>query len=549
MGVDGNISRTPPLVGRVHPEGETVRSAYRLVAPLCAVAVAAVGVTACGSSESSSSDSDGKFTVALPADPGNLNPYSGAGLTRFVGRFAYDSLVNLRSDGEIVSGLAQRWDVRGATVRYTLADGATCADGSRLRASDVAAAYRYILDPSSKSQLLGLVVPPGLRVQADDAAGTLTMRLPAPDPFVLRKATQVLVVCRRALANPDSLQRGMSGTGPYRLVETVAGDHFTFERRDGYAWGPAGATSAELPRTVVLRVVRDQTTAANLIVSGALNAAQIAGADRDRVEGQGLFKVDVRGPAGQLYFNQDAARPGSDERVRRALTAALRLPEIGRVLTAGTGLPTRGLLTTDPTPCPGDPVAGSVPAYDADESAALLDEAGWRAGSNGVRSKDGKPLKLTFIFTPAEFGAAVASAAELAAEQWRSLGVETELKQVTDSQLNDVVLGSGDWDAGFVPIGWSLPDQLVPFFAGPTPPDGLNFAHVDNADYRRAVAAASRATGADGCRLWLDSERALFERVDAVPFTDGSTPVFGKGAEFAYSNSDMVPTSIRLTAR
>ena len=42
-----------------------------------------------------------------------------------------------------------------------------------------------------------------------------------------------------------------------------------------------------------------------------------------------------------------------------------------------------------------DAVSGNVPANDLDAAKAALDEAGWVAGADGMRAKDGTPLSLT----------------------------------------------------------------------------------------------------------------------------------------------------------
>ncbi len=45
------------------------------------------------------------------------------------------------------------------------------------------------------------------------------------------------------MADRASLASATSGTGPYVLTEAAPGDHYTYAVRDGYAWGPDGATT------------------------------------------------------------------------------------------------------------------------------------------------------------------------------------------------------------------------------------------------------------------------------------------------------------------
>jgi peptide/nickel transport system substrate-binding protein len=99
-----------------------------------------------------------------------------------------------------------------------------------------------------------------------------------------------------------------------------------------------------------------------------------------------------------------------------------------------------------------------------------------------------------------------------------------------------------------LPLTVSVPTQLVPFLSGPTPPDGVNFASIDNADYATSVQAASEVPGAEGCDDWAAAEEALFAHVDLVPFANTAVPIFGNGATFELSQNSLDPSSIRMLA-
>ncbi|WP_214319386.1 ABC transporter substrate-binding protein [Nonomuraea sediminis] len=505
-------------------------------AALCGLALLAAACSANGGQGSS----DGTFTMAIAADPDNLNPLaSSSAYTHAIGRFMYDSLVYLRPDGSITSGLATSWKQGPTGVTFTLGKGITCAGGTPLKPSDLAADFAYVTDPRNGSQLLGGNVPAGLKAKADDRAGTLTLTVTKPDPFLLRKTADVLLVCPRGLRDPGLLKRGADGTGPYTLSEAVADDHYTLVKRTGYRWGPGGLTSAEpgLPDKVVFKVVKNETTAASLLLAGQINAASVRGADRQRLEAAKLFTRQARAVLGEMFFNQAKGRPGADERVRRALATALDLPELAKALTGGTGLPTQSLVTVEPKACAGDSVTGNLPAHDPEQAKALLAQAGW--------GRNGKPLGLTLLYT-SELGARATATAELMAQRLRPLGIELTVKQAVRGEFAQIVFGSGDWDITLLPIGASLPTDLTPFVSGPTPPKGSNFAHIGNPDYERAVA---KAAGGGGCTDWLAAESALVRRVDVVPFADDTIPIFAGGARFEVVAGEVSPQSIRMTTR
>ena len=391
---------------------------------------------------------DGTFTMAMTSDPGTVDPYRNVLSLAEMGGLVYDSLVNRTADGEYVSGLATDWEVDDRSATFTLRDDVTCSDGSPMTAGQVAAALEFIKDPANASVLYGLLVPTTpFTVEADDGNGTVQVRMDQPFSFLLETIGQVPIMCAEGLENPDRLADESFGTGPFELTEVVPGDRYSFSRRDDYAWGPDGATTdvEGMPKSVVLRIVPNESTAANLLLSGEVNLALVQGADRDRLSAQGLESLELRQTLGELWFNQRDGRPGADTEVRQALTAALDLDELAAVSTSGHGDRAVGLVANEGNPCFADNVKGHLPEHDVDAAAQLLDEAGWVL-EDSVRTRDGEPLSIDLHYTPSDGEGGVA-AAELVAEKWKELGVEVELTSDSLNALNTVMFETGDFDA------------------------------------------------------------------------------------------------------
>ncbi len=118
-----------------------------------------------------------------------------------------------------------------------------------------------------------------------------------------------------------------------------------------------GAPTAPRPtrracrRQVEFRVIPNETTAANLLVSGDINAAQIVGPDAARL-------TDLQATSSQLvlgegWFNQAPDRVTADLAVRTALVQALDLDALANVASSGTGKRATQLAVVDPAPVPG----------------------------------------------------------------------------------------------------------------------------------------------------------------------------------------------------
>ncbi len=492
---------------------------------------------------------DGTFTTAIAADPGNLHPHLTAlAATRGVDTFMYDKLVHFTRDGEEKPWLAESWEVTPDSVTYTLAEGVTCSDGSELTAGDVAANFEFVVDPVNESPIRGVIVPVEMDVSYDDAQRTVTIAVPQPDPFLLHSTGELFIACRAGLVDPSQLASAGIGTGMFELTDFAVDDNYTFTRRDDYAWGPDGGAADEpgTPKTVTLRVIANESTAVNLFLSGELDAVSAQGPDRERLADQ-YESVETVGLVGELFFNQADGRPGQDDSVRQALAQALDYDELMSVITGGFGAPATALAVVAPQACPFDSVDGNLPEPDAEAAAGALDAAGWTPGANGVRSKDGQELTVNLVYNSAR-GDATAAAAELMVSTWTDLGVNASSRGMAPTEYNEVVFSTSDWDAALLPINLRLPNGLVPFLSGPTPPEGgVNLASIDNPEYDSAVAEATLVPGTDSCDLWMQAEQALFADNDVIAFANETIPLFLDGATLELGSDGVVPPTIRLT--
>src|SRR5690606_33170937 len=83
----------------------------------------------------------------------------------------------------------------------------------------------------------------------------------------------------------------------------------------------------------------------------------------------------------------------------------------------------------------------ALPAYDPAGAATLLDEAGWTVGDDGVRQREGERLALDAPYQLTTSGSQ--EGAELIAEAWTALGVETNLRGVNEGEMSEIFFGTG----------------------------------------------------------------------------------------------------------
>lgn len=531
-----------------------MRPVHQSALVVLSLSLAAAGLAGCGGGSSPSTGAsssanyvNGKtFTMSSAQDPGSLDPQMSAVDTLIqLNQFAYDALVGIDGKtGAPQPQLASSWNVTPTQATFQIKSGVTCADGAPFTAQTAADNIKFVEDPSNKSPLLGAFVPAG--VTASASGSTLKLKLSAPSPFLLSSISSLPMVCDKGLKDRSILKNTTDGTGPYVLSKAAANDEYDYTLRQGYTWGPGGTTTADagIPAKVVVKIVPNETTAANELLAGQLNAASIVGSDRTRLKGAGIASIDTPLIVGEQWYNEAAGHPASDPKVRLALTQALDLGQLQKVLTSNLGGPATQLAVVEPTGCQGNSVDGNVPAYDAAAAKATLAADGWTPGSDGILTKDGKKLSLSMLYDTS-LGNGGDAAAELAVQQWKAIGVQVTTKAQTETAMSNALFGTGDWDIAWEPLNINNPDQLIPFFSGPSAPKGTNFASIDNPTYTSTTTKALKEAGASGCDDWHAAEAALFKDADVVPFANNLLPTFVKGATLQIAG-DIVPTSIKM---
>lgn len=489
--------------------------------------------------------SGGTFRVAVVSDPGSLVPMTAVQPATWATiTYAYESLISIGPDGEIEPWLAEAWDESSTEVVFTLRDDITCADGTSFTAQTAAENISYHADPDNGSFYYGSLVTEA--VSATGEGQSLTVTSETNDPFLLVNVGQILMVCQSGLDDPDSLAEATAGTGLWVLDEVQPQTSYTFVKREGYTWGPGGVTSETegLPDAVEVQVIADGGTTANLLLSGDLNAAAIATADRARLESAGLDHAVRVNPIGEILFNEREDRVTSDPLVREALMIALDREEVGEVVTDGMSVPVTSLVNQPPLTCVEAEPAWTLPETDLERAGDLLDEAGWTLGDDGLRSRDGEPLAVKFIYDGGT--ASHAASAELVAQTWDALGVTTDLSGNDATAWSEQLYQTFDWDLGWVQIAPGDPVVLSLFFGATPEEGGLNFMFVDNPDYDAFAEQARQASSQEeACDLWNQAETALIERFDVFPLAYAGMPTYMSGAVFEQS-SNIIPTSIRM---
>jgi peptide/nickel transport system substrate-binding protein len=497
-------------------------------------------LAACGSSTSSSGSAGagkpgGTLTMGIPAPPDTLDPgATGLALTLLLSMAMFDPLVWwLPGQGGVgsrfVPGLAESYSVSPDASVYTfkLRKGVTFHDGTKFDATAVKATYDHVVDPATKSKSgLGALGPYKETKILDPY--TVEIRFTEPNASFLHQQA----AGNFGIASPTALKKygptGFGnhpvGTGPFKFVSYQTGDQLNLEKNPDYKWGPAiygPAGPAKLDK-LVFRIVTDDSGRYNALQSGQLQIAMglppndISAAKQSGTYNQ-LTVQSIGTPAG-LPINVTKA-PTDDLRVREAIMYAVDQEKLVKDVLFGVDVAAHSVLTPI-TPGYSKESAGLY-SYNPAKANALLSQAGWTMGSNGVRTKNGKQLALNVIlFSNAGFELPT----QFIVSELGKVGftAKTAVQPFATAQAS---FNAGQHNLGAFGYYGTDPYLLNIWVNSNAIKSGFNWSHYDNPKVDSMIAKAN-ATADDAARAAMYEQVCMTLMKDAIylPMWDVNEP-------------------------
>ena len=291
-------------------------SRRRFLEGLAAGSVAGAGLLA-AARKAAAKKKGGTLTVGMPNDWNTFDPHNLAFANFTLQQNLYDTLIRYDQNLKPLPGLAERWVVApdGQSVTLTLRKGVKFHSGKDLTSADVVKNFEKAADKDRGHQH----VPGGDQRGRGHRAG----RRHRPRSSSRRSRPRCTTSSRRwrssSPAAMDSLKNRGSGTGPFKFVEWVPGDHTTLERNTAY-WNQ-GTPWAD---RVVFKVFSDSDAMVAALQSGICDLI-ISVPPKDTARLAKEFNM-VRGTPGALTYEVrvNGAKPPFDKKeARQALHYAI----------------------------------------------------------------------------------------------------------------------------------------------------------------------------------------------------------------------------------
>lgn len=281
------------------------------------VSQAVEGQTSQNGAGQTKDDSKASVTVACAAEPDCFYPYHKEKTTNMdevpILHNVYESLIKLGPDNEQLPLLATEWELSEDSLTYTLKlrDDVSFSNGDHMTAEDVKFSLDSAVGISAGKSMLANYESTEI---IDDY--TIKIHLSAPyAAFINTLASRYALIVNKTLfeeIGQEAYDAAPVGTGPYKFVERVSGDHILLEANEDY-WG--GVPSI---KSVSFAIMSDTNTQLislengdiDVLINGNPSILQNLKSDKIKYEMKDASTIDnfrfncAKGPAADINFRK-----------------------------------------------------------------------------------------------------------------------------------------------------------------------------------------------------------------------------------------------------
>lgn len=364
--VTGAVGLSMPALVSCSDDGDSPEPASSLSATATATATA----------NGRRGPSKGEIRIAEPFLPASLDPDSGTASFNLMSLGIAESLMRYTSTLQVEPWLAKSLDrVDEMTWRVTLRDDATFTDGTKV---DAQAVQLSLTRSMEKQAAVSDLLPKGTAFTADGAV--LTIVTPSAVGLMARNLAAANLAIKKTANDKDFIF-----TGAFKVNAFTARETIDLEAYEGYRGGPAAI------KTLRARQVADTGARSLAAQAGDVEIAQaLLPSDVQKLRTANLNVFSVPWARQHMIILNVKQAPLDDVAVRRAFSLAVDREALVKGVLEGIGAPAYGIAPEDIGFKNIIRTQKSGPA----EARSVLDAAGWKPGSDGIREKDGKRLSF-----------------------------------------------------------------------------------------------------------------------------------------------------------
>ncbi len=457
----------------------------------------------------------------------------------------FDSLWRMDPKGNYVPNLAAEIPTQtnggiskdGTLFTVKLRKNAKWHDGQPFTAKDVVFHWQTILNPKVRVHTTSGFDQIASMWTTDDF--TVKFKMKETYAPILVTLSDMYIVPEHILSKSPDINKDEFntkrpiGTGPFKFVEWVMGDHVTLEANRAYHGPGPYLDRVNFKFTPDLNVLFTQLQTGEVDIFGQQGIPADLFSDVKKLPNVKAFATPS--------YTWEAICPNMllplfhDKRVRQAIYFGMdKKPIIDKVylgveLEAETYIP--------PMSWAYNPKVKGYHKYDPEKAKQLLEEAGWKVGPDGIRVKDGKRLTIENACTAGNQQREQTQ--QILQQQWRNIGVELAINNKPAAVLfgefyrmskfqtifNGMPVAGGDPD-----ITFRLDSKYIPAKGGM----GRNSVAYENPKVDQLCEAGAREMNREKRKkIYWDLQEIL---VDELPYLPMFHYVMLRGAQTRVQN-------------
>ncbi len=371
----------------------------------------------------------GSITIAQGVEPPGLDPTTAtsAAIPRVVYSNVFEGLAKIDRNGKIAPALAREYKISkdGKEYTFVLRGGVRFHDGKPFDAEDVKFTFERLMDEKTGTahreyykdiDSVQVVNSHTVKIKLKNVNSMFLFNLARPDSVIVNKQAA------------DKIKSAPVGTGPFKFVEWMPGDHITLTK-----FGDYHRKGIPYLDKVTFKFIGDPSAQIASLKAGDIDviAYDVSPENALLLEKDPKFKVFNGYTTSKVILSTNNSRkPFSDVRIRRAMAHAIDRRALIKGAMSGYGIPIGSHMD------PGNPYyidLTSAYPYDPQKAKQLLTEAGYPNGFEAV-------IKLPERYAYAR------RTGEIIADMLSQAGIKLKIELTEWGQWIDRVFNNADYD-------------------------------------------------------------------------------------------------------
>ncbi len=277
-------------------------------------------------------------------------------------------------------------------------------------------------------------------------------------------------------------------SGPFKMSESVPGNHYTVVRNDNYFLASQGMPYLD---KIIFRPVPNQNTVLKDLQANSITSTWFIDVSKTKayqaLQNYNFVVNPIASNFETIVFNFKNPILANNLVVRKAMAMSIDHSALIKTARLGQGSP----LCTDHGAAthPGYQADAPCPKFDPAAANKMLDDAGWVKGSDGVRAKDGKRLEFKYSTTSGKPWRQADE--EIIQQNFKDIGIKITIQNVPASTFFSRFMPDGQHDLAEFEGSWPYdPDDDTLIGCDQIPRDGGpggNWTFYCNQDIQKLI--------------------------------------------------------------